>query len=507
LLAVLAILAISLSLWQLTADKAGLQIEEISIGDTPATVFRPEGGQQVGPVVVIAHGFAGSQQLMQPFAITLARNGYVAVTFDFLGHGRHPDPLGGDVGDPDGSSLLLLRQLDQVVTHAMAQGAGGKIALLGHSMASDIVVRYAKDHEARVAATVAVSMYSPAADATGPHNLLVITGALESDGLKREALRAVGAGGAGRTDPPQWEQTYGQFNDGSARRAVLADGVEHVGVLFARESMEEAARWLDRAFDRGDGTVVTLRWGPWVILLLLGVLVLAKPLSSRLPALGGEPLGANLTWRQFLPAALVPAVATPLLLWVAPHDFLAVIAGDYLAAHFLAYGLISAAVLYWLRRRRVEPQPVRPIPSLKLIGVAGLIGAYMLVGFGLSIDQFITNFWPDAGRAPLLVALIAGALVYFTADEWLARGGDAPRGGYWLAKLFFLGSLAAAVALDPDGLFFLLILVPVIVPVFLVVGLVSRWCYLRTRHPIPAGIAGALLMGWAIGVTFPILTG
>ena len=73
-----------------------LRITSTIVGETPVTIFRPQSAGPA-PVVVIAHGFAGSQQLMQPFAETLARNGYIAVTFDFLGHGRNPAPMRGDI--------------------------------------------------------------------------------------------------------------------------------------------------------------------------------------------------------------------------------------------------------------------------------------------------------------------------------------------------------------------------------------------------------------------------
>ena len=87
-------IAIVAGLWQLEALRAGLTIERVAVGAIPVTVFRPA-TTAPAPVVVIAHGFAGSQQLMQPFAVTLARNGFLALTFDFPGHGRNPVPLQG----------------------------------------------------------------------------------------------------------------------------------------------------------------------------------------------------------------------------------------------------------------------------------------------------------------------------------------------------------------------------------------------------------------------------
>ena len=94
----IAIVAIFSALFELHQFTNGLTITRVTIGGTPATIYRPQSGTP-GPVVVIAHGFAGSQQLMQPFAATMARNGYIAVTFDFLGHGRNPIPMRGDIAE------------------------------------------------------------------------------------------------------------------------------------------------------------------------------------------------------------------------------------------------------------------------------------------------------------------------------------------------------------------------------------------------------------------------
>jgi hypothetical protein len=68
-------------------------------------------------------------------------------------------------------------------------------------------------------------------------------------------------------------------------------------------------------------------------------------------------------------------------------------------------------------------------------------------------------------------------------------------------------SLALAVALDPYRLFFLVIIVPVIVLFFIIYGIQSRWIYRRTGLPLIAGIANAVAFAWAIGCTFPLLSG
>jgi len=93
----------------------------------------------------------------------------------------------GDITEGETITSALLRELDQVAAFARTlPDSDARLAVLGHSMASDIVVRYAKANP-EVQATVAVSVFSPVVTATSPRNLLVIVGALEPAMLKAEA--------------------------------------------------------------------------------------------------------------------------------------------------------------------------------------------------------------------------------------------------------------------------------------------------------------------------------
>ena len=231
-----ALLAVAAALWHLLAASAGLDIRTALVGQTPVTIFAPQAKVARGPAVVIAHGFAGSQQLMQSFALALARNGYVAVTFDFLGHGRNPRPLTGSITEESGATAALVTETAAVAAFARTLG-DGRLAALGHSMASDIVVRFA-EADPDVGATIAVSMFSPAVNRNAPRNLLVVVGAGEGP-LRAEALRVVGQVTA--PAPPAEAVTYGSFADGTARRAAVSDHVEHIGVLFSTDTMRK--RW------------------------------------------------------------------------------------------------------------------------------------------------------------------------------------------------------------------------------------------------------------------------
>jgi hypothetical protein len=489
----LALAAILLSLWRLDGLERGATVERLTIGATPATVWRPAAGP-AGPVVVVAHGFAGSQPLMRGYAAALARAGYVAVTFDFLGHGRHPDAMTGDVRAVDGATAGILGQLQAVADRVRGFG-DGRLALLGHSMAGDVIARMAAD-DPSVTATVGVSILSPVVDGTTPPNLLLVVGEYEG-WLADWALDALREGHG----PDVVEgRTYGDPSDGSARRVAIADGVEHIAVLYSREAYGEAVAWLDAAFGRAPAPAPEGR-GLWIVLLIAGIVAAGWPAAALLPRLAPGQGGGLRGWR-FAAAALAPAIATPLLLSLTEFRFLPMVVGDYLAAHFALYGVLTAVAL-----RALGATPPRAAALTGAVLPALAVAAFSLGVLGWALHAYVSNFAAIPERAGVIVVLLVGTASFFLADEWLTRGPLAPRLAYPATKLAFLGSLAAATAIDLERLFFLIIIAPALGLFFLVYGLFSRWSYSATGAPFVAGLANALATAWAVGVTFPLITG
>jgi glucose-6-phosphate-specific signal transduction histidine kinase len=84
---------------------------------------------------------------------------------------------------------------------------------------------------------------------------------------------------------------------------------------------------------------------------------------------------------------------------------------------------------------------------------------------------------------------------------------EATRAALWrrvVARGMFLISLGVAVALDFERLFFLVIILPVIVLFYLSFGMMGRFLGRRTGSVVAVGLGLGLILGWALGVTFPM---
>ncbi|MEM1233340.1 MAG: alpha/beta hydrolase [Pseudomonadota bacterium] len=457
-----------LSLWQIEAKRPDALVLSSSVGATPVTRYTvPEGR---GPVLV-AHGFAGSRPLMHAITWTLAGNGYNVVTYDLEGHGLNPTPMSGDVNDIEGTTRLLVDEMIRVMDYA-----GARPALVGHSMATDIIVRASAERPA--GPIVAVSAFSGAVTADHPADLLLIAGEWEGRlvDFGQEAIHQI--------DPTAAEgEVVGD------RMALIAPRVEHVGILYSPYTLREMVRWLDRAYGVPDREPMLANIGYWVLLLLAALMVLWWPLSRLLPE---RDTAAEVPRKAFWWCAAISLSAPLAVFWI-ELGFLPVLVADYLALHLGFAGLFQLYVLAYFRV---------PFGGISWVALAALT-FWGLAVFGLAIDRYAANFHPNAERALILAALSFGAVPFMAADAILTQGGKAPLWRRLTLRSAFFASLILAVAIDFEGLFFLILIAPIILLFFLLFGLMGRWTAARAG-PLAPGIALGLILAWSLGVTFPL---
>jgi hypothetical protein len=264
-----------------------------------------------------------------------------------------------------------------------------------------------------------------------------------------------------------------------------------VGVLYSETALQETRDWLDAVFDRESRAHVSATGGA-IVLLLSGIVMLAWPLSRLLPRGDKAPPALSLT--TYIAAVFIPALLTPFVLNVVDTRFLSVLVADYLAAHLFVYGVISLGLLLVLGIRFGHVAWF----------AAFALAAYGILVFGGALDRYVASFWPIEPRLWIIAVVAIGALPYMISDSLVTEGGRARLWRSLVARVAFIVSLGAAVALDFERLFFLVIIIPVIILFFIIFGLMGAWVGRRTGSPVAVGIALGLLLAWAIGVSFPM---
>jgi len=479
---ILAVLAGAIALAALVGLErrgAGVQIETLRIGATPATLYRAP-GDAPARVAVLAHGFAGSRQMMAPLALSLAKGGVTVLSFDFIGHGRHPDPLSPDIARIEGTTQQLIAQTRAVIARARdLPGATGPVALVGHSMATDILIRAAR-RETDIGPIAAISMYSEAVTAERPSRLLIVSGGWE------RRLRGVALEAVHQIDPDTAEGETARAADSAdvARRAVAAPGVEHLGVLYAAKTHAEIAAWLgaDPPPRPWSGPLILALLGALVVLGRLGAgLIPAPPIQSTPPI----PTG------RFLVLALIPAPAAVGAALAVEGGVLGLAGFNALLAFAAVWGGVQLVLI-----PRAAWATLRPAPMATLALLIWGLGV-----FALALDRYGAAFVPLGPRLPLAGLLALGTVPFLLADSLLAQG--APLWRRLLLRALPLAALTVAIALAPTRVGLVFTALPVLLLFYLVYGTLGRAIALRAG-PAAAGPALGLILAWAWAASTPL---
>ncbi|MBD2683559.1 MULTISPECIES: alpha/beta fold hydrolase [Nostoc] len=228
-LAIVAVVLITLSWWGVLRAQTSLVSRQMERLGVPLLYVAPQNAQNV-PGVLIAHGYAGSKQLMLGYAYTLAHAGYAVMLWDFDSHGANTKPL---------KNNSLKENLNVAYTVLLEQPEVDKsrLATLGHSMGSGAVMSAAINQVDRYAATVAVSPTGASITPNVPRNLLLQAGSWENRFVANAQRLLVSGGGENHN-----------FTQGKARKLVIIPNAEHITILFRHSSHQAARDWLNNTF-------------------------------------------------------------------------------------------------------------------------------------------------------------------------------------------------------------------------------------------------------------------
>jgi dienelactone hydrolase len=483
----LAILLIVSSWLGIAAARSGLEVRSFHREGLPLLYLAPQQAKAV-PGVLIAHGFAGSKQLMLGYGHVLAHAGYAVMLWDFDGHGANPTRL---------QRYELQQNLDVALQALLEQPEVDptRLALLGHSMGSGIVmtagIRSPSSEAHRrygFAATIAISPTGADVTPQAPRNLQLQAGSGEGRFVANAQRLLAQAGGENAN-----------LAAGEGRELVIIPGVEHITILFSDGSQQAAVRWLDATFGQTEESQYVDRRIGWYGLHLLGWLV----------GLAAFTLGA--------PKAIAPRVAEPEAVKIAPirrwaglfvAPMVAVAGLVFLSQRFELQDLggvqVGGAVGVWFLIAGLSWLGVLgrlPRPTLRTIGLGIALFGILWVAFGAMAQVVWLQWWLIPIRLRLWLPLAIACLPWFLASGIVQQNiGFGKRVLWWLGQSIILISGFVLTLNFLPQLGFMFLLLPLFPPLMgilsLVAGLFDRsWVY---------AVGSALFFGWLLAAGFPL---
>lgn len=209
-------------------------------------VFEPQAGGISKPAFIIGHGIMANKEMLKGYAIELAATGFVAVPFDFRGHGQ------SSAGDPEG----MFRDIVAIKEYLNARGDidMNSLGYIGYSMGGLGQSLINNDTNFICFIGIGTGLYNSTrlrlGNSTDPLNILMIQAlfdeAVELYGLKMNLATRINVPSA---NDVELNKIYGSFNEGNASMIYLDDDSNHLKVAWDDDFIRVARDWAINSFD------------------------------------------------------------------------------------------------------------------------------------------------------------------------------------------------------------------------------------------------------------------
>ena len=197
--------------------------------------------------VIIGHGFEANKEFMKGYALELAAAGFVAVTFDFRGHGQSTGSLdrGNLINDVEAVIGYLTTRTDIDMNN---------LAYIGYSMGGgpgNIIVNQSTDFKAFIGVGTGLGNIRKG-NSTDPLNVLMIKAKFdevqELSDLKESVAQRTGLS----VSLIDSNQLYGSFETGNATQIYVDDNSNHLAVAWDVDFTRQARDWIINTFPETD---------------------------------------------------------------------------------------------------------------------------------------------------------------------------------------------------------------------------------------------------------------
>ncbi|MFX0004167.1 MAG: serine aminopeptidase domain-containing protein [Promethearchaeota archaeon] len=186
-------------------------------------VFEPERGGMNKKAIILGHGVMSNKEMLKDYALEFAAAGFVAVPFDFRGHGQSTG---------DHSSGSLINDIQAIVSYLQSRPDidATNLGYLGYSMGGVGIqlVNQSADFKCFIGAGTWLPTNLRKGNSTAPLNILMILGRYDElitpDDLKIGLSDYTGI----PAEDLDVNKLYGSFQDGNASMIYLDDLTNHV---------------------------------------------------------------------------------------------------------------------------------------------------------------------------------------------------------------------------------------------------------------------------------------
>ena len=423
---------------------------------------------------IISHGFAGSKEMMRQIAYDIAKAGSNAVLFDFIGHGSNQHKLVNQPTEITGTTQQLVNQLSDIIK-LFYEKFGNEIiiSLVGHSMASDIVIRASSDK--RIKSVVAISPYSTGVTKDFPKDLLLISGQFENH-LRSHALQMV------KAFKPEVKENTEYADEKIRRKASFIENTGHVSVIYAPQTTRIIIDWLkldnyDRPF-----------WKTQIVWITIGVTLIVFGMSRLNANLVHQNI-SDLEDRRALRKLLLATICA-LSSGFIEINLLPIYGFERIAIYFGLIGLFAylSSFHYQITKPNIDL-----LLWLKLILCFGVVS--------LLINRYVGSFNLNENRASAFFTLILPVTLFCLMIEKLIATSS-----IWVSILLRglpIVGFSILLILFPEeyGLMFTTVLIYILY--FLVFGYIGK--HQRKKiGPLKVGLTHGIFLSFAFAATNPI---
>jgi len=254
-----------------------------------AKLLKPVDATEENPMpgVVHIHGYQNNRETGDAYCIELARRGFVVLNIDAIGRGNSGLP--NDPKDPNFdktygglSSLKVLRSLSFVDSES--------VGMLGHSLGAEMAYQVALGDSGVKGLVISGFAYTQAASATSPRNMLMTIGKWDEyrqrmtgkRDIEKEWMSSAQTKKAIPAANPQIGVTYGDFEQGTARRVVVPRTI-HFMESHHRGSISEMLEWMRKALHPPEQLWIDSKNQTWAIKEWATLIAMFACFASLLP--------------------------------------------------------------------------------------------------------------------------------------------------------------------------------------------------------------------------------